>query len=207
MKRLVLATLLVVVLGFATVANAYLQDLGHDGLIYDNVTHLTWYDAPPVYYQPWDKAVDWINSLNAQNYGGYHDWRLPSSLNQDGTGPCSGDNCTGSEMGYLFYIDLGYTANPSYSPIGQTLPNAWFKNLLAYGYWSGTESDPNHAWDFYFGYGTQMLLSKTGFGSYALAVCEDVGVPSSVPEPTTMLLLGSGLIGLAGYGRRKLLKK
>jgi len=41
-----------------------------------------------------------------------------------------------------------------------------------------------------------------------MAFIDNVSIDATpIPEPATMLLLGSGLIGLAGLGRKKFFKK
>jgi len=139
--------------------------------------------------------------MNTANYLGYNDWRLPTALNQNGTGPCSGYNCTSSEMGHLFYVDGGLSLGQSI--LTSTTLDDYFTNMKSAVYWSGSvvAPDPLGAWTFDAGYGSQDAYDKSIY-NYAMAVRP--GDVAAVPEADTwaMLLAGLGLVGVATRRRR-----
>ena len=125
----------------------------------------------------WSEAVEWVAHLNANNYKGFTNWRLPEVTQPDPT--CSdqstddppqgfGYRCTGSELGHLFNAP---------APAGLENPNelddncnpdcfvntAPFVNTREDIYRSGTDfaPDPTEAWEFNTRSGRQSAWPKT----------------------------------------------
>lgn len=214
------------IFGVSSVAQAALVDRG-GGLIYDTDLNITWlsdanyaktsgYDSDGLmtwfYANQWAANLSYNDSVRNQTLTG---WRLPTTLQPDAS--CagqrnlygyglvsSGAGCSGSEMGHLFYSELGGT---SYSWIqnGNNGKLALFQNVQTDKYWSATEYGPNngYAWVYLF-YGYEMQENKS-WTNFAWAVRDgDVGAaPSAAPVPAAVWLLGSGLLGLIGVARRK----
>jgi hypothetical protein len=133
----------------ATLSAQAALDARPGGMVYDTVQNITWLQNWNTNGQvmDWTTANDWANNLV---HGGFDDWRLPTSLNADGTGPCSSFNCTGSEMGHMFYNNWGATAGNAFSTGSNAANLALFTNVQFSDYWSGTEYAPNpgSAWRF-----------------------------------------------------------
>ena len=176
-------------------AQAALVSRAGGTMIYDTTLNITWLSDWNYAQTSGVDADGLMDRLTAKNwadnlvYGGYDDWRLPTSLNADGTGPCEGFNCSGSEMGHMFYNNWGASAGSDFS-IGTNATNlALFSNVQSDFYWSGTEYAPSSsgAWRFYTFNGFQSLDFARIFLLYAVAVLPG-DVAARVPEPQTLAL-------------------
>jgi hypothetical protein len=166
MKKAIFVGILLAVLGFSTPINAALQNNGN-GLIYDTDLNITWYDYLAE-GRPWQQAKDWAEDLSITVNGTtYTDWRLPSALNQNGSGPNDGYYVTGSEMGHLFYTELGNIGYYDVNWQGQSgygLVNSGpFAHLTNFAYWYGelapAPNTDNEAWYFAVFFGRQSVIN------------------------------------------------
>ena len=181
------------------------------GMVYDSTLNITWladwnyartsgFDADGL--MNWTTANNWANNLV---YGGYSDWRLPTSLNADGTGPCGPPafNCSGSEMGHMFYNNWDATAGSVFSSGTNAANLALFSNVQSTVYWSGTEYAPDRdaAWIFRTFDGLQSLGQQHS-ALYAVAVRRG-DVAARVPEPQTLALALLALGAMVVARRRR----
>lgn len=155
----------------------------------------------------WWVTTAFVNYLNHINYGGSDQWRLPSA----GSNPQVGYNQTGSELGQLYYSELGALARPgnngsdygifgngSYNNSGPVGP---FVNAHSSVYWSGTEFErnTNGAWDFNTYAGLQDHYHKDA-QRYVWPVSP--GKVPEIPIPGAIWLMFTGLLGLLGLKRK-----
>jgi hypothetical protein len=174
--KLAAASALITVVG---VAQAALLDRG-GGLIYDDVLNITWLqDASSAATNTfglsgissegtmsWNTAKSWVQAMNATQYLGYSDWRLPIvkpinvetgfnySTSYDGTTDTAWNiTSTASELSYMYYVNLGLSGiynslgepsqvfgvfnNGQYGVSGQR-DVGLVRNLSNGAYWTGT---------------------------------------------------------------------
>jgi hypothetical protein len=195
------ALILLAGIGLASTAEAALISRLGGLAVYDTDRNITWLQNANANGQmTWATAKTWAEGLNI---GGFTGWRLPTSLNADGSGPCSDYNCIGSELGHLFYTVGGLAEGQEIT--SSAVLSGLFSNMQSSMYWSGTvyATNPSNAWYFITANGNQSITHKLN-NYYAWAVRDgDVVGGGSVPEPGIIGLLGIGALAWAGTKQKR----
>jgi len=231
MNKLKLASASIALI-LSTSTNAALIERMGGLAYYDDVLDITWLadgnylqNDPGGYYAGtanWINVNNWVSSLEINGITG---WRLPTALD---TGPTGKDySYSGTDTGYnvqttdgstvysemasLYYDTLGNIAAIDINgntPAGfdgtyNSGPFSEFGNIASY--WVASATDPSSAansWVFAVNGSSGAQVDPLNTGSFAAMVVLD-GDISAVPVPAAVWLFGSGLIGLAGFAKRK----
>lgn len=208
MKKLII---LLAIVFIVPPAGAALLDRGT--MLYDPDTNLTWIkNANLPGLIGWREALTWADNLV---YEGFDDWRLPSALHPDGSVAMNFDN-RDTEYGHLYYDEGVSLAAPGpfvnlQAPFRGTWAAYWTgtmdtrlwvdSNVFAFWFNSGgTVSDGIDGKNWVMAVREGDVIAMESF-SRMVAFCPE---PSPVPEPQTMVLLGSGLFALLASGVRRL---
>jgi hypothetical protein len=151
---------------------------------------------------PWDTAYQWIAALNASNYLGANNWRLPTTVQPDptcGQPPNQEFFCQNGELGHLYYSELGGVAAKLLSQ-NHNSNYEFFRNIgvSAGSYWTATELQGNtsEAWIFGMNAGFQHTWPKQ-YSAFVWPVVS--GDPlNSVPLPAAFFFMASAL-GALGF--------
>ena len=108
------------------------------------------------------------------------------------------------DLGQEYLIDsfiVQADNNDSYGIFYKDSGSASWINILSIAGW-GMMTRPEYVLTNTIRTSGLMIQATGGDGYYSLSEVQAFGKAAPVPEPTTMLLLGSGLVGLIGYRRK-----
>jgi len=152
---------------------------------YDVNLNVTWVLSANAFGpMTWNQAMTWASTLKVGSFDG---WSLPSALNQDGSGPCEGFNCVGSQLGFLINVEK-YLSADTYRLLLNTSQGSTF-------YWTSTHHELLS--DFVYvtrrNSGEQLLFLERGTDLGDVMAVRPGDVATSVPELNTASLVLAGL--------------